>query len=77
MFFIMKKQMYRYKYKPMVLDYIMNSDLLNDKKQEKQILSLILRGKTCVEIADEIGYCERTIQTRRKVIYDKTKDLMI
>ena len=26
---------------------------------------------------DEVGYCERTIQSRRKDIYNKTKDLMI
>lgn len=61
----------------MVLDYIMNSNLLNEHKQEKQILTLLLRGKTCVEIANDVGYCERTIQTRRKDIYEKTKDLMI
>ena len=55
----------------------MNSNLLNEHKQEKQILDLLIRGKTCLEIADEIGYCERTIQTRRRDIYNKTKDLMI
>ena len=73
----MKTFEYRYNYKPMILDYIMNSDLLNEHKQEKKILQLILKGKTCIEIAEDIGYCERTIQTRRRDIYEKTKDLMI
>lgn len=75
--FCLKKFTYHYKYKPLVLDYIMNSNLLNEHKQEKEILVLLLKGKTCLEIADDIGYCERTIQTRRKDIYEKTKDLMI
>lgn len=73
----MKRFEYRYNYKPAILDYIMNSDLLNEYKQEKKILGMLLRGKTCVEIAEDIGYCERTIQSRRKDIYEKTKDLMI
>lgn len=73
----MKKFEYKYKYKPLVLDYIMNSSLLNEHKQEKQILTLLLKGQTCMEIAETVGYCERTIQTRRKDIYEKTKDLMI
>lgn len=55
----------------------MNSSLLNEHKQEKQILTLLLKGQTCMEIAETVGYCERTIQTRRKDIYEKTKDLMI
>lgn len=73
----MQLKKYTYKYKPTVIDYLFNSDLLNKRKHEKEILELLLKGKTCVEIADDIGYCERTIQRRRKAIYEKTKDFMI
>ena len=55
----------------------MSTLILNERKQEKKILSLLVKGKTCAEIANEVGYCERTIQTRRKDIYEKTKDLMV
>ena len=61
----------------MIYDYIMRDMILNENKQEKRILELLVKGKTCVQIADEIGYSERTIQRRRKDIYNKTKDLMI
>ena len=68
---------YTYNYNPSIYDYIMSTMILNERKQEKKILSLLVKGKTCAEIADEVGYCERTIQTRRKDIYEKTKDLMV
>ena len=75
MFFI-KTFQYTYHYKPMIYDYIMRDMILNENKQEKKILELLVKGKTCEQIADEIGYSERTIQRRRKDIFNKTRDLM-
>lgn len=51
--------------------------ILNEYKQEKKILELLVKGYTCTEIGDKIGYSERTIKRRRKDIYEKTKDLMV
>lgn len=73
----MKTFQYTYNYKPAIYDYIMRDFILNDEKKEKKILELLVKGKTCSQIAQEVGYSERTIQNRRKDIYEKTKDLMI
>lgn len=68
---------YTYYYKPAIYDYIMRDLILNEEKKEKQILELLVKGKTCTQIAQEVGYSERTIQSRRKSLYEKTKDYMI
>ena len=68
---------FTYKYRPAIYEYIMKDFILNENKREKDILALLVKGKTCSQIANEIGYSERTIQRRRKDIYEKTKDLMI
>lgn len=73
----MKTFQYAYNYKPGIYDFIMRDLILNEEKKEKKILELIMKGKTCNQIAQEVGYCERTIQSRRKSIYEKTKDYMI
>ena len=73
----MKAMQYTYKYKPMIYEYIMRDMILDEHKKEKEILALLVRGKTCEEIANEIGYSVRSIQRRRKSIYEKTKELMI
>jgi len=55
----------------------MKDMILDENKQEKKILELLVKGYTCEQIAEIIGYSERTIQRRRKDIYYKTKDLMV
>ncbi len=72
----MKSFEYRFKYKNAIYDLLMNSDILDDRKLEKQILKELVNGKTCLEIGNTFGYSDRTIQRRRKSIYEKTKDLM-
>lgn len=72
----MEKIKYTFKYKPIQLKFIMESDVLSDRAHEKKILKLILDGLNCYEIGQQVGYSERTIQRRRQSIYDKTKDLM-
>lgn len=73
----MKTFQYTYNYKPAIYEYIMRDFVLNEEKKEKKILELLVKGKTCSQIAQEVGYSERTIQNRRKDIYEKTKDLMV
>ena len=68
---------FTYNYKPAIYDYIMRDLILDENKKEKEILSLLVKGKTCSQIAQEVGYSERTIQNRRKELYEKTKDYMI
>ena len=72
----MEKIKYTFNYKPIQLKFIMESTLLSDRAHEKRILELILEGKNCYEIGEQVGYSERTIQRRRQSIYEKTKDLM-
>lgn len=45
----MKTFQYTFKYKPAIYDYIMRDVILNEEKKEKEILSLLVRGKTCVQ----------------------------
>lgn len=73
----MKTFQYTYQFKPMIYDYIMRDLILNDNKQEKKILELLVKGKTCNQIASEVGYSSRTIVRRRKDLYEKTKELML
>lgn len=73
----MKTFQYSYQFKPMIYDYIMRDLTLNENKQEKKILELLVKGKTCDQIADEVGYSSRTIVRRRKALYEKTKELML
>lgn len=69
---------YEFKYHEIMLERILKSPyILNNEKKEKDILKLILKGKNCVQIADIVGYSERTIQNRRKSIYEKTLQYMI
>lgn len=73
----MKTFQYSYQFKPMIYDYIMRDLALNENKKEKKILELLVKGKTCEQIGEEVGYSSRTIVRRRKVLYEKTKELML
>lgn len=73
---MVKTFQYTYNFKPMIYDYIMRDLALNENKQEKKILELLVRGKTCEQIGQEVGYSARTIVRRRKDLYEKTKELM-
>lgn len=72
----MDKTQYTFRFKPLQLRLIMESNLLNDRGHEKQILDLLVKGYSCLEIGEQVGYSRRTIQRRRQSIYEKTKDLM-
>ena len=53
----------------MIYDYIMRDLTLNENKKEKKILELLVKGKTCEQIGEEVGYSSRTIVRRRKALY--------
>lgn len=73
----MRRKNYQFKYNEYAIDHILKSPyILNNERKEKEIFKLLLRGKNCMQIADMIGYSERTIQTRRKDIYYKTLQFM-
>lgn len=73
----MRKKNYRYNYHNVMLEHILKDKyLLNNEMKEKDILKLLLRGMNCNQIAQKIGYSERTIQRRRKTIYEKTLQFM-
>ena len=72
----MRIPQYTYNYKPAIYKYIQDSNILDKNKKENEILGMLVDGRTCSEIGNKIGYSERTVQRRRKEIYNKTKDLM-
>ena len=73
----MKTFQYTYNYEPEMYKYILSSNILNKKKGEDKIFKKLVESYTCEEISKKVHYCERTIQRRRKEIYDKTKKYMI
>lgn len=68
---------YYFNFKPQIYEYLMRDILLNENKKEKTILTLLIKGNTCDSIGEEVGYSTRTIQRRKRDIFEKTKDLMI
>lgn len=71
----MKKFEYKFKYNSITRDIILNDKYLLTK-QERNILDLTLQGYSIKEISNELSYSERTIQRRRKSIYEKTLQYM-
>lgn len=70
----MKKREYYFDYKKEAYDYIMSSTILRNR--DKQILKDLVRGKKTKEIAIDNECSYRTICTRRKEIFEKTKCFM-
>lgn len=71
----MKK--YTFNYEPEFYKYIMSSNILNKRKCEDKILKDLVAGYTCEEISNKRHYCVRTIASRRKDIYKKTRRYMV
>jgi len=70
----MKTFEYYFDYSQEAYNYIMSSRLLRNR--DKSILKDLVSGKKSKEIAIDNKCSYRTICTRRKEIYYKTKDLM-
>lgn len=73
----MKTFQYTFEFKPGIKEYIMRELYFNKHQKEKEILQRLCDGETCYEIADALGYSDRTIVRRRKSLYEKTKDYML
>ena len=71
-----KTKNYTYNYSPELYEYILKSNLLNHHKDEHKILKELVKGYTCKEIWKKFNYSERTIQNRRRDIYNKTLKYM-
>ena len=70
----MKKFEYYFDYTPEAYNYIMTSRILRNR--DKNILKDLVEGKKTKEIAINNKCSYRTICTRRKEIYEKTKCLL-
>lgn len=70
----MKTFEYYFDYTPEAYNYIMTSRILRNR--DKKILQDLVDGKKTKEIAINNGCSYRTMCTRRKEIYEKTKNLM-
>ena len=70
----MKTFEYYYDYTPEAYNYIMASKILRNR--DKNILKDLVEGKKTKEIAFDNKCSIRTICTRRKEIFEKTKNYM-
>jgi len=70
----MKKMEYYFDYTKEAYDYIMSSKLLRNR--DKEILKDLVNGVKTKEIAINNKCSYRTICTRRKEIFEKTKCFM-
>lgn len=70
----MKTFEYYFDYSPEAYNYIMSSRILRNR--DKNILKDLVNGKKSKEIAIDHGCSYRTLCTRRKEIFEKTKNLM-
>lgn len=67
----MKKKHYYFDMSKETYDFIINKGILRESKKEKTILDLCLDGQSLKEIMYKTGYSIRTINYRKKDIYDK------
>lgn len=72
----MKLKEYTYNYSPEMYKYILESNLLNKRKNEHKIFKALVEGYTCEEISKKYHYSTSTICIRRKEIYNKTLKYM-
>lgn len=72
----MKLMQYTYNYDPEMYKYILQSNILNKKKDEDKIFKALVKGYNSKEIGERYNYCESTIWNRRRDIYRKTKKYM-
>lgn len=68
------RNVYYFDYSPEAYRYIMSSRIL--RQSEKNILKEFVEGKKTKEVAFNNNCCYRTMCTRRKEIFEKTKHLM-
>lgn len=67
----MKKEHYYFDMPKETYDFIIKKGILRESKKEKTILDLCLQGEPIKTIMIKTGYSERTINYRKKDIYQK------
>lgn len=67
----MQKQHYYFDMPQETYDFIIRKGILRESKKEKTILDLCLQGYSLKQIMIKTGYSMRTINYRKKDIYDK------
>jgi len=67
----MKREHYYFDMPQETYDFIIKKGLLKESKKEKTILDLCLQGKSIKEIIVKTGYSQRTVNYRKKDIYEK------
>lgn len=69
----MKTFEYKFEFKPEIQAILMKKLHFDKYKQEKKILQLLFNGYTCNQIGNAMGCSTRTVERRRKVLYNKIK----
>ena len=67
----MKKPHFYYDMTKETYDFIIKKGILRESKKEKTILDMCLEGRSIKEIMIKTGYSPRTINYRKKDIYEK------
>lgn len=67
----MKKPHFYYDMTKETYDFIIKKGILKESRKEKTILDMCLEGKSIKEIMIITGYSPRTINYRKKDIYNK------
>lgn len=67
----MKRFQYMFNYTDEEYDTILKNVKFNKSKNEKEIFKLLTQGYTCHQIAEKMDSSYRTIQRRRRTIYNK------
>lgn len=67
----MKKPHFYYDMTKETYDFIIKKGILRESKKEKTILDMCLEGKSIKEIMIKTSYSPRTINYRKKDIYNK------
>lgn len=67
----MKKEHYYFDMPQETYDFIIKKGILRESRKEKTILDLCLEGETIKGIMIKTGYSPRTINYRKKEIYNK------
>jgi len=67
----MKKPHYYFDMSEETYEFIIKKGILKESKKEKTILDLCIQGEPLKSIMIKTGYSLRTINTRKKEIYNK------
>lgn len=76
MFLFMKKFEYKFNYNQKELSKIIDGFVFNSQNREKDIFYLLVKGYTCEQISNKIGFSETTIKRRRADLFNRINDFL-